>query len=135
MRLVHKKRANGQIEFGLVYGGIAVLAVCAARFLPILNILPSCPIHDLTGFPCPTCGSSRSIVYLAQGNFLSSFTVNPLAALCIVATVMYFLYSLVAFTFDIPIIKLQISEKGKNITRFCAFSVIFVNWLYLCSHL
>lgn|SRR5208283_5068983 len=135
MHLVYKKRANGQIEFGIIYGGIALLALCAARFLPVLAFLPSCPVHDLTGLPCPTCGSSRSIVYLAQGNILSSLTINPLAALCVIAAILYFLYSLVAFTLGIPKINIQNTEREKNIIRICALTLILANWLYLGVHL
>ena len=122
MHLVYKKRTNGQIEFGIVYGGIALLALCAARFLPVLAFLPSCPIHDLTGLPCPTCGSSRSIVYLAQGNILSSLTINPLAALCVIAAILYFLYSLVAFTLGIPENKhSEYRERKKHHKNMCVF--------------
>jgi len=134
MHLVYKKRTNGQIEFGIVYGGIALLALCAARFLPVLAFLPSCPIHDLTGLPCPTCGSSRSIVYLAQGNILSSLMINPLAALCVIAAILYFLYSLVAFALGFSKINIQNTEREKNIIRICALSLILANWLYLGVH-
>jgi hypothetical protein len=135
MRLFYKKKSKGQLDFGLLYGGIALLTLCAARFLPILPFLPSCPLHDLTGFPCPTCGASRSIVHLSQGNFLSSFALNPLTAICVTAAVVYFFYSVIAALFFFPKLELQLADKEKNIARSGAVLLIFSNWLYLAVYL
>lgn len=32
-----------------------------------------CPIKMLTGFPCPGCGMTKSLIFLYQGNFFKSF--------------------------------------------------------------
>ena len=33
---------------------------------------------ELFNFPCPICGSTRSITYLLNGDFILSFNKNPL---------------------------------------------------------
>ena len=46
--------------------------------------LPACPFHALTGFYCPACGNTRSVLALLQGDVLSALrfsVVPPLAAL------------------------------------------------------
>ena len=131
MRFLFKKRSGNDVEFGLIYGGIALLLLCAARLLPVLDFLPSCPFHDLTGMPCPSCGSSRSLVHLAQGDIASSMSMNPLAALCYMAAICWFLYTLVSLVLDIPRITVQFTEKGKSTARFSALFFVFINWLYL----
>jgi len=68
MHLTLKKRASGDIVFGLIYGTIAILALIAVRFLPVLELMPSCVFRAFTGIPCPTCGATRSLVHLANGN-------------------------------------------------------------------
>ena len=46
--------------------------------------LPACPFHALTGFYCPACGNTRSVLALLHGDVLSALrfsVVPPLAAL------------------------------------------------------
>lgn len=131
MRFLFKKRTAGQIEFGLLYGGIVLLALCAAFFLPILTLVPSCVFQGLTGLPCPTCGATRSIVHLAHGDIAASFGMNPLIALGGVGAVLFFVYTLVALLFDLPKIQVQATEREKNGMRIGALLLIFLNWSYL----
>lgn len=37
-----------------------------------------CPIKMLTGFPCPSCGITKSIVYFYQGDLLTSLSYHIL---------------------------------------------------------
>ena len=37
-----------------------------------------CPINRVTGIPCPSCGSARSIVLLLEGNLYGAVMTNPL---------------------------------------------------------
>ena len=43
--------------------------------------LPSCPIHDLTGFYCMTCGATRAVLSLTQGQILTAMRQNALIVL------------------------------------------------------
>lgn len=43
--------------------------------------LPSCPIHDLTGFYCMTCGATRAVLSLIQGHILTALRQNALIVL------------------------------------------------------
>lgn len=40
-----------------------------------------CLFKNVTGFPCPACGSTRATVSLLHGNFLESILINPLSIL------------------------------------------------------
>ena len=42
------------------------------------NISP-CIFKNLTGIPCPSCGSTRATVQLIQGQFWNSILINPLS--------------------------------------------------------
>ena len=56
-------------------------AVALAPLAPLLSgLLPPCPLHTMTGFPCPTCGATRAALHLARGDVLAALAVNPLAA-------------------------------------------------------
>lgn len=46
-----------------------------------------CPLKMLTGFPCPSCGITKSMVYFYKGNFLKSIQYHifgpPLIFFCL----------------------------------------------------
>jgi len=131
MRLFTQKRAKGQIEFGIIYGGIALLVLCAARFLPVLEFLPSCAFKGFTGMPCPACGSTRSIVHLAHGEFFSSLAMNPLASIGSIGIVFFFLYSVLTLAFDKPRLGIGLTEREKNAVRVGVALLVLANWSYL----
>ena len=45
------------------------------------NAVEVCLIKHATNIPCPSCGSTRSVISLAQGDFLKAFQTNPLGYL------------------------------------------------------
>jgi hypothetical protein len=47
-----------------------------------------CPFKVVTNIPCPSCGSTRSVVLLLKGKFIEALYVNPLGLL--VALIMLF---------------------------------------------
>lgn len=36
-----------------------------------------CPIKNVTGYPCPSCGSTRAVLLLLKGEFVQSLWLNP----------------------------------------------------------
>lgn len=131
MQVMRIKREPGRIEFGIIYGMIALLILGAARFLPLLALAPSCAFKALTGFPCPTCGSTRSIVHLAHIDLFSAFSMNPLICVVFLAAVPIFLYCVTTLVFDLSRISLSLAAGEKDFFRFCAFVIVLSNWLYL----
>lgn len=131
MHIVLKKRAPGQIEFGIIYGGIVLLALLAGRFLPVLALTPSCVFKGLVGVPCPMCASTRSIVYLSRGDVVSAFFMNPLVPAAALAALAYLFYSLFTLFFDVPRLVVDLSGKEKDRIRALAALLILSNWLYL----
>jgi hypothetical protein len=134
MRLFMKKRTPTEIEFGILYGGIALIALLAARFVPVV-FLPSCAFKGLTGVPCPTCGATRSVMYLAQGSILSAMALNPLVAAGFLAAILYFLYSLITLLTGVPRIRIAFTDSEKNVLRIGAGGIVLLNWTYLVFNL
>lgn len=56
-----------------------------------------CLIKHTTNIPCPSCGSTRSIVSLTKGNFEEALKINPLGY--VVAVIMFL--APIWITFDI----------------------------------
>lgn len=65
-----------------------ILIACCAGYLWVLTAPKSeiCLIKYVTGVPCPSCGSTRSVSALMEGDFLHALYINPLGL--IVATIM-----------------------------------------------
>ena len=58
--------------------GLMVLARVAMHFqLP----LPGCPMRELSGVPCPFCGSTRAFAALAGFDLLGAVKLNPFVTL------------------------------------------------------
>ena len=131
MQIVLNKRTPGGIEFGIIYGGIVLLALLAGRYLPVLALAPSCVFKALTGVPCPTCASTRSIVYLSHGDVASAFFMNPLVCAGALAALVYLLYSLFTLFFVVPRVIVALSGKEKDRIRVFVVLLVLANWLYL----
>lgn len=131
MRLVFTPRMKGRIDFGLLYGGIALIILASARFLPLLSLLPECAFRRLTGFPCPTCGATHALVYLAQGEALAAFSSNPLVASAAMVAVFAFLSGLAALVFRFPRAAVAASEKEQGLIRAAAAVLFLIHWFYL----
>ena len=61
----------------------ATVAVILLRvFDPATSgVFPPCPLHYLTGWYCPGCGSLRAIHQLLQGNLRVAWAMNPLTVM------------------------------------------------------
>lgn len=45
------------------------------------NSVEVCLIKHVTNIPCPSCGSTRSIVSLSKGDFIGALVLNPMGYL------------------------------------------------------
>ena len=52
--------------------------VCAGS---LAAVLPLCPLANLTGWPCPSCGLTRATLALLQGDVVDALALHPLAPL------------------------------------------------------
>jgi Protein of unknown function (DUF2752) len=131
MRLYLHKRNSNQIEFGIIYGGIALVTLGAGWLLPILSFAPDCVFKGLTGIPCPTCGSTRSVMHLAHGDILHALAMNPLTTVCLLAAIGWFIASLMIVAFGLPRINFILDDKEKNVIRAGVIVLLLAQWAYL----
>jgi len=131
MRLFLEKKSPHQIEFGLIYGVIALIMLGVAWWPPILSLAPGCVFKRLIGLPCPTCGSTRSLVHLSHGDILSALSMNPLVTLAMIFAVMYFFYSLITLVFDLPRFSCILTDREKSLARAMFIMLLLAQWAYL----
>ena len=62
------------------------------------NSIEVCLIKHVTNIPCPSCGSTRSMISLAQGNIIKSLYINPfglIIAFIMISAPIWILFDLV----------------------------------------
>jgi len=61
-------------------GLFGVMAVSMMRFFDpaTSGLFPPCPVHYLTGWYCPGCGSLRALHQILHGNLQAAWAMNPL---------------------------------------------------------
>ncbi len=50
-----------------------------------------CPFRNMTGIPCPSCGTTEAIIHITKGEILKAIATNPLV---IVASIMLLVFPL-----------------------------------------
>jgi hypothetical protein len=93
-----------------------------------------CFFKNITHLPCPSCGITRAIILLMQGNFVASIEMNPLGLIvfCSMIIIPFFvLYDL--YKKENYILKLynsinQLFSQKKIAIPF--FTFIIINWIW-----
>ena len=91
------------------------------------NPPPLCLFRRVTGYPCPTCGSTHMVLAIAQGRLREAAGYNPLMfALAILATILLVL----RIGFRRRIIWIT-SVRSRRILASALVLAVLANWIYL----
>ena len=95
-----------------------------------INNYSFCLFKDITGIPCPACGSTRATILLFNGKFLQSILLNPLALVTnflILVSVLWLIYELLTSRNRLMYyLKKDWSPKYKILLAL----IIIVNWIW-----
>jgi hypothetical protein len=118
---------------GLVFGGIGLLAAAAVRLLRLDRLpLTLCVFKGLTGLPCPTCGSTRTLGRLAALDFGGALSQNPVAAVAAVVVGAWALADL-ALLPRRRALGLEVAPRLGLALRWGALFLFLANWVYLVA--
>jgi len=115
-------------------GSLSLLGLAAA-WIAIGLPWPRCLFHDLTGFPCVTCGMTRSAIQFFHGHFLAALRWNPLVFTALCALSIFNAYAFVVLVMRAP--RIRIAHLGlaeKNFARIAMIGLLALNWIYLLAH-
>lgn len=73
-------RAPARFGHAEVLAAIAALSFLVARFVPVVGMLPPCPVRSAFGLPCASCGMTRAFVAMARGDVAAAAAASPLGA-------------------------------------------------------
>jgi hypothetical protein len=135
MRISLRCKSPGEIEFAIIYGSIAIMTLVAARYLPITDMVPSCAFKAFTGIPCPTCGTTRSLVHLAHGDIAGSLILNPLFSLAMMTAFFLFFARSAHLFFNRSMITLILTRGEATLLRAGMAGIFLANWIYLMFNL
>jgi hypothetical protein len=97
-------------------------------------LFTGCLIKLITGIPCPSCGITRSIILLINGDFFEALALNPLSI--IVAVIMALIPPLVIYDFlgsKLRLFNLYSAIEAKLANRKLAvllYGLVFLNWIW-----
>jgi hypothetical protein len=131
MQLVITPKTKGRIEYGIIYGTLACIALLIARHFPLYSLLPSCAFKGVTGVPCPTCGATHALVHFSHGEFIASFAMNPLAAITLFVSIIALPVGLIRLFSPVPNVHFVLTEREHVLIRIAAGVVFLVHWGYL----
>lgn len=121
---------SAERQLAILWGAAAVsIAVLRPLWIAIAPHLRSCTFRNLTGIPCPTCGTTRTALALLHFDLGAAFTVNPLAA---AAGIVFFVGGGLALVWGLMggptrIWRLHWSRRW----TLALAGVILINWVYL----
>jgi hypothetical protein len=119
-------------RLGLTWGAIALAAtVLAFLATPWAPLLPGCLFRDLTGLPCPTCGTAHAAMALARLDLPQAISFNPLATLGALVFLLGGAAAAVASLADHPLPEPRLSGPAP---RSAAVLAVAANWAWLLLH-
>ncbi len=88
----------------------------------------SCYFKDFTGYPCPTCGMSRSMYYATHFNLAEALSFHPFGPLLLILTFLIIIKFISELFFQKEFI-LNLSGRLKFLSILFFMSVWFGFWL------
>jgi hypothetical protein len=126
-------RVPRPFPLGAVLGLVGGVALAGYYFLLPLRIpgIGGCRLRSATGWPCPTCGGSRSIFALFHGHVGESFLQNPMVFTGILVLAGWFLVSLWTEVGARKEMSVELTRGEKILLRVLVMALPLGNWAYL----
>jgi hypothetical protein len=120
-------------QLAVLWGAVAVACLAllplASQLAPGLSV---CPIKSHTGWPCPSCGTTRAMLALAELDPLTALALNPLIVLGFLGFVVCGVVAAIWALVDRPLPGLP--TRLPIPVRAAAIAVFVLNWLYLVAN-
>lgn len=125
--------ADLEIAVALV-GAVAVASLLVLPLGSLAALVPSCRFHDLTGWPCATCGVTRGVVALGKGAWREALRCNPLLVSGLLGFLACSVVSAVLWVFRLPRPRVALASRGARLAAGLAVvAAVLLNWAYLVA--
>lgn len=129
MRLVPETSSLGRwlaLPIGVM---VAAGLVAAARWPALVAAAAHCPLRDLSGLPCPTCGCTEAALLLAAGRPAASLAANPLTLLGTAAVLLWGMWALAAAVWPAARVQVRFGPQEARAARILAALALLGLWL------
>lgn len=128
-------RSNSSLKqwhWGLLFGILSFFILLFAKIIYWLNPpLPKCFFKVYTGYPCITCGTTRTLIDITNFEFGHALLMNPLVFLTTMGLGFFIFYSIGICLLKFPEFNLSYFKKWNKIIRYNIILAIIFNWIYL----
>jgi hypothetical protein len=133
MRISLRHRAPGELDHELIWLAVSVSSLAIAGIWFALGLpWPRCIFHDLTGWPCPSCGMTRAATEFMRGHLPAAFRWNPLVFSSLCALTIFNLYASLVLVAGRRRVRIALVTRGeRNLMRAVIVGLLALNWLYL----
>lgn len=123
-------RAELATAAAITAAGAAVFIWGPRAFIPAFP----CPFHAITGLPCLTCGGTRAISHLVDGEFGAALEMNPLVFFGVLACAAFVIYAVTFWILRRAPVRLDF-RRGPALffLRFGTLFAVAANWIYLVA--
>jgi hypothetical protein len=135
MQLSWRSFGGREVDHELLWLSISLGGlVVAASWLTLGLPWPVCWFHQLTGYPCATCGATRGAIALFHGDLLGALRWNPLAFVLYCCIALFDAYAFSVLVLRRRRLRATFNRSEKKIFRGMAVAILMVNWAYLLNH-
>ena len=121
----------GRTPLGAFFAAAAGAAIVAAGALRLDHLPWSlCYFKTLTGYPCPTCGTTRAFARLFWRDLPGALAMNPLATAGVLLLALWGVADLALLPRG-RALSLELSSSAGRLARLVAVALLVVNWAYL----
>lgn len=93
-----------------------------------------CLLKNITGIPCPSCGSTRSVLSLVHGNMVDALYWNPFGFIImtiLIITPLWIIYDIILKRDSLLRLYRTIEiQMQKKIVYFPAITLVVMNWVW-----
>jgi len=94
-----------------------------------------CLFKEVTGLPCPSCGTTRSMLLLVHGQLRESFMMNPFGMMLALALVIIPLWMMAdvlrgSGSFYIRYTRMEYLLSHNKLLAVCAAAIVALNWFW-----
>jgi hypothetical protein len=133
MRVVLRRLRPGETDWELIWSAVlAATALMGGTWIALGLPTPKCVIYHSIGWPCLSCGGTRTARALLHGDLAGAWSWNPLVAVVLVAAGVFLVYSGVVCGLRLPRLRLEgVSRNTGLLIRMALVVVLACNWIYL----
>ena len=121
-------KGKASVSVHVVWMFIILFVLAIYKFMP-----PSfCLFHDLTGYPCLSCGATRAANALFEGDILGMIYYNPLIVLFCAGLFFFSLFKALEYIFKFRI-NLRLDRSYALALRILTVISVIANWTFLIA--